>query len=373
MTWRAVLAWDLLTEDDARLFLTPLGLPEDAFAAINERLPCRAIRYGGGDDALCATPLPPSLVRLTSPQGTVLAGPTTSLVNWLATQSIPPALSALQALHAYAAPPPPTRLMGILNVTPDSFSDGGQFSGAAAVHRAFTMADQGAEIIDIGGESTRPGATPVDLDEELRRTVPVIAALRRQGLRTLISVDTRHHEVAERALNAGADMVNDISALADPAMAKLVAAAECPVLLMHMRGTPETMQQQTVYDDLLGEIATYLAERALRATEAGIRSDRILLDPGFGFGKSARGNEELLRQLGALRSLGHPLAVGMSRKNFIGARTGVAEPQRRVAGSLTAAAMACLSGAAIVRAHDIAETKQALAFASALRSQPGSP
>jgi len=263
-------------------------------------------------------------------------------------------------------------VVGILNVTPDSFSDGGRFERPeAALAHAERLAAEGADIIDIGGESTRPGAAPVDAETEMARVLPAIETIRRAlpGLR--ISVDTRRAAVARHALEAGADLVNDVSGGRDPAMFPVVAAAAAPILLMHMRGEPATMQCDTRYGDLLGEVAAALEAAVGAAREAGVADDRILVDPGLGFGKSADGNEALLSQLGALRSLGLPIAVGASRKAFLGRRTGVSEPSARIAASVAAAVVAALEGAAMVRVHDVAATLEALAVAVAVRRPKG--
>ena len=262
--------------------------------------------------------------------------------------------------------------MAILNVTPDSFSDGGLHeSPAAALARAGSCLAEGADLLDVGGESTRPGAAPVDEEAESRRVVPVLAALRARFPAARLSVDTRRAAVARRALEAGADLINDVSAGSDPAMLPLAAAAGVPVALMHMRGEPATMQRDTRYGDLVGEVAEALESAAERARRAGVADDRILLDPGLGFGKSAEGNELLLRQLGALRSLGTPILVGASRKTFIGHLTGVSDPAARLAGSVAAAVVAALRGAAVLRVHDVGATREALAVAAALRRARG--
>ncbi|RMF76040.1 MAG: dihydropteroate synthase [Acidobacteria bacterium] len=263
--------------------------------------------------------------------------------------------------------------MGIVNVTPDSFSDGGRFVDPAdAADRAEQLVAEGAEIVDVGGESTRPGARPVTVDEELARVLPAIEAIRARLPDARLSIDTRHAEVARRALAAGADLVNDVSALRDPEMAGVVAAAGCPVVLMHMRGEPGTMQRDTRYVDLLGEILDFLGERVDAARAAGIAGDRILVDPGLGFGKSPEANEQLLRQSGAFHSLGCPVLIGASRKSFIGRRTGIEPPEARLAGSLAAAVIAATEGVELVRVHDVAPTRAALAVADAVR-EAGAP
>ncbi|UCF69501.1 MAG: dihydropteroate synthase [Acidobacteriota bacterium] len=258
--------------------------------------------------------------------------------------------------------------MGILNVTPDSFSDGGLFATPPrALRHAAEMAEQGAEIVDVGGESTRPGAEAVPVEEECRRVLPVIEAIQRERLGIRVSIDTRRADVAARALDAGADMVNDVSGLGDPQMLPLVAARGCPIVIMHMRGRPRDMQLDTRYVDLVGEILAALGERADQARRATMTDDRIVIDPGIGFGKSATGNEEILRQLGSIRTLGLPIMIGVSRKSFIGHRTGIRNPGQRLSGSLAAATAAVLAGACLVRAHDVGATRQALDVADALR------
>ena len=260
-----------------------------------------------------------------------------------------------------------TRVMGIVNVTPDSFSDGGRFGTTAeAVDEAERMLAEGADWLDVGGESTRPGAEDVTEEEECRRVLPVITELKRRTA-AFISIDTRKSEVARRALTAGADLVNDVSALSDPRMAQVVAEAGVPVILMHMRGTPRTMQRELHYDDLLGEILGFLRERSARAVSAGVSDARILLDPGIGFGKSSDDNLRILRQLPALRAAGHPLVIGASRKSFIGTTLGVPVGER-LEGSLAVAAIAAWQGVEVIRAHDVAATKRVVRMVEAIRS-----
>lgn len=262
--------------------------------------------------------------------------------------------------------------MAILNVTPDSFSDGGRFAGLqAALAQARAMVAAGADILDIGGESTRPGAAEVPPEEEIARTAPVIAAIRAEGIALPISIDTRKAAVARAALAAGADMVNDVSALShDPDLAGVVAEAGVPVCLMHAKGTPETMQIDPRYDDVVAEVRDYLAARLDWAAGQGIAAGNVILDPGIGFGKTMAHNLALLRDLPALAGLGTPLLIGASRKKFIGTITGVAEAGLRLAGSLTVALHAAPQ-AAILRVHDVAETVQALAMWRALNDNEG--
>jgi dihydropteroate synthase len=261
-----------------------------------------------------------------------------------------------------------TVVMGIVNVTPDSFYDGGKrFDSARAAADAFEMINSGAEILDIGGESTRPGAQPVSLDEELRRVLPVIRELRKRSS-VPISIDTYKEAVARAALDAGADIVNDISALRfDPGMAALVAGEGVPVILMHMQGVPRTMQQEPHYRDVVGEVQDFLVERVRSANQVGIDTERLIIDPGIGFGKTLAHNLALLKNLDSFKLLGQPLLVGVSRKAFIGKILNAAAPQERLEGSLAAAVAAALSGANIMRVHDVGETRRALRVADAIR------
>ncbi len=262
-----------------------------------------------------------------------------------------------------------TWVMGILNVTPDSFSDGGSFRGPEeAAARGAKMIGEGADVIDVGGESTRPGARPVPEAEELDRVVPAIRALR-ERTDALISVDTTKAAVAREALAAGADIVNDVSALRfDPRMAEVVAASGASVILMHMRGTPETMQSLPAYADLFGEISAFLAERIEAARAAGIPAERIIVDPGIGFGKTAEDNLALIDGLGFLEALDRPVLVGASRKGFIGKALGLA-PDDRLEGSLAAGVLSVAGGAHIVRVHDVRSTRRAADMADAILSR----
>jgi len=263
--------------------------------------------------------------------------------------------------------------MGILNATPDSFSDGGDYpTPRTAIAAAEQMLADGADILDIGGESTRPGAHPVTPDVEQARVIPVITALARHG--AVISVDTRNAETMARALDAGARIVNDVSALTyDPAAAALVAARNCAVILMHMRGTPATMNTLAIYTDVAAEIRTELQARLETALTAGIAWENIALDPGFGFAKTADQSAELLRRLPELHTLGHPLVVGISRKHTIGMLSGEPDPKRRAPGSIAAALFAIDQGAHIVRVHDVRETVQALRVWQGLHQAGFSP
>ena len=255
--------------------------------------------------------------------------------------------------------------MGILNVTPDSFSDGGLYLDAdAAVAHGREMAAQGADLIDVGGESTRPGAAAVPAEEELRRTRPVVAGLSAEGI--AVSIDTSKAAVAQAALDAGAAMVNDVTALrGDPELARLCAEHGCEVVLMHMQGTPRTMQADPSYDDVVDDVRAFLAERIDEATSAGIAEDRIWVDPGVGFGKTVEHNTELLRRLGELRDLGRPIAVGTSRKSFLGKLTG-RDVEDRIGGSIASNVLALKAGAEMLRVHDVLETAQAVKVAEAI-------
>jgi dihydropteroate synthase len=265
------------------------------------------------------------------------------------------------------------QVMGILNVTPDSFSDGGRFADAAgAAEAGADMAGQGASIVDVGGESTRPGASPVWEGDEIERIAPVIRQLSTGG--AAVSVDTRKADVMTAALEAGARMVNDVSALTfDDRSAGTVAAAGVPVVLMHHQGAPETMQDDPRYDDLLVEVYLWLEERIAAAVEAGIAREQILIDPGFGFGKNVGHNLELMNGLALFHSLGCPLVVGASRKRTIGALSGEAPVEKRLGGSIAFALKAVEQGANILRVHDVFETVQALRVWRGLRDQALTP
>jgi dihydropteroate synthase len=260
-----------------------------------------------------------------------------------------------------------TAVMGVLNVTADSFSDGGRYlDPERAVARGLEMARQGAAIIDVGGESTRPGAMLVPLSEEIKRVVPVIRGLRRH-VDVPISIDTQKAEVARQAFAVGADMVNDVSALRfDPEMACLLAREEVPVVLMHMQGEPGTMQDQPRYVDVVREVKAFLGERVTFAISSGIRENAIVVDPGIGFGKTLNHNLELLRSIPELASLNRPLLVGLSRKSFIGRLLDVG-PDERLEGSLAAAVVAAVGGAQMLRVHDVLETCRALRLVDSIR------
>jgi dihydropteroate synthase len=254
-------------------------------------------------------------------------------------------------------------IMGIVNVTPDSFSDGGRFlDPRRAIEHGRQLVAEGADLLDIGGESTRPGALPVSEAEELARVIPVLEGLTDCGVP--LSVDTQKPAVMRRAIAAGADMINDVNALATPGALEAVAQFEVGVCLMHKQGDPQTMQQAPFYRDVVGEVRDYLAARVAAAEAAGIARSRIVVDPGFGFGKNLAHNLALLRHLGDINELGVPLLVGLSRKSMLGALTG-APVEDRLCASVAAAVVAALKGARILRVHDVAATRQALAVVQA--------
>lgn len=265
------------------------------------------------------------------------------------------------------------QVMGILNVTPDSFSDGGRFADAAsAVESGVRMASEGAAILDVGGESTRPGAQQVWAQDEIERIRPVVAGLAAGG--SAVSIDSRKSEVISAALQAGAQLVNDVSAFTfDPRSAEVVAAAGAPVILMHHLGSPETMQQDPRYDDVLVEVYLWLEERIVAAEAAGIARSHILIDPGFGFGKTVAHNLELMNGLSLFHLLGCPLVVGASRKRTIGALSNEAPADQRLGGSIAFALKAVEQGAQVVRVHDVPETVQALRIWRGLRDQALTP
>ena len=259
-----------------------------------------------------------------------------------------------------------TTVMGVLNVTPDSFSDGGDWLNPdRAVRRARAMVREGAHLIDVGGESTRPGARPVSADEEIRRVIPVIERLARENI--LVSIDTSKARVAEAAFRAGAKILNDITALrGDPGMARAAARAGVAVILMHMKGSPRTMQRNPEYGDVVNEIMTFFREILRNAWRAGISRDKIILDPGIGFGKSPEHNLEILRRLDEFRSLGRPLAIGTSRKSFIGRALG-RRVDDRASGTAATVAAAILRGVGVVRVHDVREMSDVARMTDLLR------
>ena len=260
-------------------------------------------------------------------------------------------------------------VMGVLNVTPDSFSDGGQFFDAAkAVERGLQMAADGAVIIDVGGESTRPSSASVSSDEQIERVVPVIKALCKK-IDVPISVDTYKLEVAKAALEAGAGMINDITALSDERMAELAAKHDVPVVLMHMQGTPATMQTKPKYEDVVSEVLQFLLERAKRAEGFGIAKNMIFIDPGIGFGKTLEHNLLLLRNINKFVAAGYRVLVGTSRKSFIGKLTGREKPAERIFGTAATVALCASAGVSIVRVHDVAEMVDVVKVANKLKIQ----
>jgi dihydropteroate synthase len=261
-----------------------------------------------------------------------------------------------------------TKLMGVVNVTPDSFSDGGLFlDPEAAIAHGRALAAQGADLLDVGGESTRPGAQAVRAAEERERIEPVVGGLAGGGgARVPVSIDTSKSSVAAAALDAGAEIVNDVTALrADPELAALCADRDCAVVLMHMLGTPRTMQDNPTYDDVVDDVKSFLAERVEAAMAAGIDEERIYIDPGIGFGKTLDHNLELLRRLGELRDLGRPIVVGTSRKSFIGKLT-EREVDERLGGTIASNVLAAIAGADVVRGHDVLELRQAIDVAETI-------
>lgn len=259
--------------------------------------------------------------------------------------------------------------MGVLNLTPDSFHPESRHDPASAVDAALRMADAGADWIDIGGESTRPGAEPVAEAEEIRRVVPAIHALRRRTPVPL-SIDTRKPAVARAALDAGASILNDVGGFRDPEMARLAAASGARLVVMHMRGEPRSMQEDPRYGNVVAELSAFFGERVERLLALGVGRERIWLDPGIGFGKTLDHNLEILRRIGELRTLGFPLLVGTSRKSFLGALTGRTDPRERLAGTLASVCWLALQGVEAVRVHDVPETADALRVIEAVSFRP---
>jgi dihydropteroate synthase len=355
-----------------RVYLRPLGLIEGETA--------RAAFEGGWALPLCGGRAAFTACEIwrRGPRGIdreVL--PATGLAAWLQHQPDEVQAAAAQLCARLGASPswpdglPAHRplLMGVVNVTPDSFSDGGQFfEPAAAIAHGLQLRAEGADIVDVGGESTRPGADAISADEEIRRTAPVIEALARAGV--LVSIDTRKAAVMRAAIAAGARMINDISALRyDPDGLATAGASGLPVVLMHSRGEPATMQVRPTYERAPLDVFDHLAARVLAWTEAGYERARLIVDPGIGFGKTLDHNLEILSQLGLYLGLGLPVLVGVSRKSLIGRLAGGAPPTERMPGSLAAALWAVAAGAAILRVHDVAATQQAVALWRALADQ----
>ena len=259
-------------------------------------------------------------------------------------------------------------VVGILNVTPDSFSDGGNFlHPEAAAEHAAAMLDEGAGMLDVGGESTRPGSDPVSQEEEIQRVVPVVERIISVRPEAIISVDTYQSGTATAALQAGARFINDVTAFrGDPSMASVIKEAACPVILMHMQGEPKTMQKEPHYEDVVREVRDFLAERAEYAVSAGVGPENIIVDPGIGFGKNLQHNLALLRNLDAIVDLGFPVLIGASRKSFIERITGVQEPRDRVSGTVATTVLAYERGATFFRVHDVRANREALAVAEAV-------
>jgi dihydropteroate synthase len=267
--------------------------------------------------------------------------------------------------------PRPALVMGVVNVTPDSFSDGGaHLDAAAAIEHALQLVDEGADILDIGGESTRPQATPVDEQEELKRVLPIVRELASVSKVAIpLSIDTMKPRVAQEAVNAGASMINDVAAnRKDAEMWRIVAASGAGYVVMHMRGTPQTMQDDPVYADVTAEIGDFFAERLERLQACDVRFEQVILDPGLGFGKKLNHNLELLRRIGHFRRYQRPLLIGASRKGFIGQVTDVTAAADRLPGSLACACAAVDAGAHIIRTHDVAATRQAMRMMEAIRA-----
>ena len=261
-------------------------------------------------------------------------------------------------------------LMGVVNVTPDSFSDGGEFlDSEAAISHALKLMEEGVDILDIGGESTRPGAEAVTIEEEQRRVLPVIKGVRKAGCKTPISIDTRHSDTMRKALQYGADIVNDISALVhDNESLSVVSEAQIPVILMHMQGSPETMQNSPEYDDVVEAVYAFLEERIERCTQAGIDQKKIIVDPGIGFGKTLEDNLKLLKNIDKFHKLKCPVLLGASRKSFIEKICPHTYPQDRLPGSIAAMLSAYQKGVQIFRVHDVADSRQALGVWGAIQS-----
>jgi dihydropteroate synthase len=375
---------------DACLWVRLEGLGHSGAADL-----AKAMRRAGGS----ATPAPArrhetALARLGAPApgaALVLAGTAGAFSRLSGSRRVPDCVTAeiASAIDAAFGPRPSltlrdgrrapadrTLIMGVLNVTPDSFSDGGRHARPrAAVRHALRLAEEGADIIDVGGESTRPGARPVGLAEESRRVLPVLEALvpalrRIPGGGPLLSIDTTKAEVARRAAALGADLINDISAMTlDPAMPAVAAEYRLPVVLQHLRGRPATMQRAPRYRLLLPEIAAFLRAAAARAVAAGCDPERLIVDPGFGFGKRRRHNLALLRRLAVFTSLGRPVLAGLSRKSFL-AHAGEVTPAERLGASIASEALALAGGAAIIRAHDVREAARAARLCDAVLRGP---
>ena len=361
----------------ARLYLEPVGIqPADDVAEDIER--GEAMRLAGGPLAFADVALTARL-----PDGGLARARASlaALRGWAAGQPETVAARAHALLDNLSTPRATIAglafsrplVMGVINVTPDSFADGGlHFEPAAAIRHGHRLIEEGADILDIGGESTRPGAEPTGEAEERRRVLPVVAGL--AGSAVPLSIDTRRARIMVAALETGARIINDISALTfDPGSLEVAATSGAPVILMHSQGDPKTMQQAPSYDDAALDVFDYLAARVATCTTAGVPRDRLIVDPGIGFGKTVSHNVEILRGLSLYHGIGTPLLVGVSRKSFI-ARLSRGEPEgARLPGSLAAALAAVSAGAQIVRVHDVGETRQALAVARALAHGPAAP
>jgi dihydropteroate synthase len=261
------------------------------------------------------------------------------------------------------------QIMGILNVTPDSFSDGGKFTGLdAAIQQAETMLAEGADMIDVGGESTRPGSDPVSADEQIRRVVPAIKAIRQLNTEIIISIDTTLSTVAEAALQAGANLINDVSGgLADAKMLHFAAANQMPIILMHAQGTPKTMQDQPFYNDVVAEVKSLLQQQVAAALDAGLKPELIAIDPGIGFGKRKQDNLDLLANLDQLVAIGYPVLLGTSRKRFMGSICNVSEPSELVTATAVTTALGVMAGVTMFRVHDVKANRQAADVAWAIK------
>ena len=336
----------------SRLYLRPLGACGDARSDVS-RL---EVLVRGADGVTTAVASPEETLRWARAEGGDVGAYASGLLERLAN---PPVAFAGLALGR-------PLIMGIINVTPDSFSDGGEALDAGrALARGRALADAGADIVDVGGESTRPGAAPVAVDDELARVLPVVRGLSEAGF--VVSVDTRHARVMEAALDAGAAIINDITALTgDPGSLGVAAARAAPVILMHMQGDPRTMQDEPRYEDAALDVYDYLAGRVAACEAAGVERTRIAVDPGIGFGKTVDHNVRILNRLSLYHGLGCALVLGVSRKSFIARLSRGEAPKQRLAGSLAAALAAVAQGAHILRVHDVAETRQALSVWSAI-------
>jgi dihydropteroate synthase len=281
--------------------------------------------------------------------------------------AFPGPLSAMLRCGRFTLPLDRPQVMGIVNVTPDSFSDGGRHaSTSAAIAHGLKLLEEGADLLDIGGESTRPGAAAVGVEEELRRVLPVVAGLANCGVP--VSVDTSKAEVMRAVIEAGADMINDVNALRAEGALQAVAGAHTAICLMHMQGEPRTMQHLPSYRDVVADVKAFLVERILAAEHAGISRERMVVDPGFGFGKSLEHNLDLLRHLDTVAELGIPVLAGLSRKTMLGTLSGLGVTERMIP-SVAAAVVAALKGARIIRVHDVKETRQALQIVNAMEGR----